>query len=54
MQTAIFRPTNRSKKIENLFYTGQYTHPGVGVPMTLIASEIVAEVIRESYGTSTT
>ena len=50
MQTAIFRPSNRSKKLENLFYTGQYTHPGVGVPMTLIASEIVAEVIRESYG----
>lgn len=50
MQTAIFRPTNRSKKVENLFYTGQYTHPGVGVPMVLIASEILAEVVRNSYG----
>ncbi|NCC12635.1 MAG: phytoene desaturase [Spirochaetia bacterium] len=50
MQTAIFRPRNRSKKIENLFYTGQYTHPGVGVPMVLIASEIVADEIRKSYG----
>lgn len=51
MQTAIFRPSNRSKKIQNLFYTGQYTHPGVGVPMVLIASEIVAEEIRKTYGT---
>jgi phytoene desaturase len=50
MQTAIFRPSNRSKKIKNLFYTGQYTHPGVGVPMVLIASEIVAQEIQKSYG----
>lgn len=50
MQTAIFRPSCRSTKVENLFYTGQYTHPGVGVPMVLIASEIVADEIRNSYG----
>ncbi|NBK22425.1 MAG: phytoene desaturase [Spirochaetia bacterium] len=51
MQTAIFRPANRSKKIPNLFFTGQYTHPGVGVPMVLIASEIVAKGIQDAYGT---
>ncbi len=50
MQTAIFRPSNRSKRIKNLFYTGQYTHPGVGVPMVLIASEIVAQEIQKTYG----
>jgi phytoene desaturase len=50
MQTAVFRPSSRSKKIGNLFYTGQYTHPGVGVPMVLIASEIVADEIRKTYG----
>jgi phytoene desaturase len=49
-QTAVFRPTHRSKKITNLFHTGQYTHPGVGVPMVLIASEIIAEEIKNSYG----
>jgi phytoene desaturase len=42
MQTAVFRPAHRSKKVSNLYFTGQYTHPGVGVPMTLIASEIIA------------
>ena len=50
MQTAIFRPSNRSKHIENLFHTGQYIHPGVGVPMVLIASEIVAQEINKAYG----
>jgi phytoene desaturase len=50
MQTAIFRPSCRSTKVENLFFTGQYTHPGVGVPMVLIASEIVTDEIRNTYG----
>jgi phytoene desaturase len=50
-QTALFRPAHRSKKVENLFYTGQYCHPGIGVPMTLISSTIVAdEVASRSRG----
>lgn len=47
MQTAIFRPRCRSKKVENLFYTGQLTVPGPGVPPSLISGEVVAmEVIK--------
>ncbi len=49
-QSAFFRPRHRSKKVKNLFYTGQYTHPGIGVPMALIASEIVANLINDEYG----
>jgi phytoene dehydrogenase-like protein len=50
-QTAIFRPAHRSKKVKGLYYTGQYTHPGVGVPMTLIASELVADLVnKDVYG----
>ncbi len=45
-QTAVFRPSQRSRKVKNLFYSGQYTHPGVGVPMTFIASKIIAESIN--------
>lgn len=45
-QTAIFRPLQRSKKVKKLFFTGQLTHPGIGVPITLISSEIVAQMIR--------
>jgi len=48
-QTAFWRPRHKSKKVENLYYTGQYTHPGIGVPMTLISSQIVANNIEE-YG----
>jgi len=50
MQTAVFRPHHISKKVKNLYYTGQYTHPGIGVPMTLISSQIVAEEINEAFG----
>ena len=44
-QTAFFRPAFRSKKVENLYYAGQYTHPGVGVPMVLIAAQVAAGLI---------
>lgn len=47
MQTAIFRPSCKSKKVDNLFYTGQLTVPGPGVPPSLISGEIVAgEVLK--------
>lgn len=48
-QSAFFRPRHKSKKVKNLYYTGQYTHPGIGVPMALIASEIVANLITKEY-----
>ena len=48
MQTAVFKPSCKSKKVKNLFYTGQLTVPGPGVPPCLISGEVVAkEVIRE-------
>ncbi|MEJ7587434.1 MAG: phytoene desaturase family protein [Ferruginibacter sp.] len=46
-QTAVLKPGLRSKKISNLFYTGQLTVPGPGVPPSLISGEVVAkEVIK--------
>jgi phytoene desaturase len=48
-QTAVFRPHHRSKKISNLYYTGHYTHPGIGVPMVVISSQIIASQIRKSH-----
>ncbi len=45
MQTAILKPSCRSKKVKNLFYTGQLTVPGPGVPPSLISGEIVAETV---------
>jgi len=46
-QTAFFRPQMRSRRVKNLFYSGQYTHPGIGVPMVLIAAEIVSHILEE-------
>jgi phytoene desaturase len=48
-QTAILRPSCRSKKIKNLFYTGQLTVPGPGVPPALISGEVVAREVLKSY-----
>lgn len=48
MQTAIFRPSCRSKKVKNLFYTGQLTVPGPGVPPSLISGEVVANELIKS------
>ncbi|MDG6224719.1 MAG: phytoene desaturase family protein [Candidatus Thermoplasmatota archaeon] len=47
MQTAVFRPSHYSKKVKGLYYTGHYTHPGIGVPMVVISSEILAEEIAK-------
>ena len=44
-QTAVFRPSMRSRRVANLFYCGQYTHPGVGVPMVIIAARVVSNRI---------
>ncbi len=46
-QTAMLKPSCRSKKVKNLFYTGQLTVPGPGVPPSLISGEVVAgEVVK--------
>jgi phytoene desaturase len=46
-QSAFFRPRHKSKKVKNLYYTGQYTHPGIGVPMALVSSQIVADQLAK-------
>jgi phytoene desaturase len=48
-QTAVFRPAHRSKKLNNLYYTGSYTHPGIGVPMVIISAQIVCNLIRREH-----
>lgn len=48
-QTAIFRPSCKSRKLDNLFYTGQLTVPGPGVPPSLISGEVVAREVLKSF-----
>jgi phytoene desaturase len=50
LQTAIFRPRLNSSKVRNLYYTGQFTKPGIGVPMVIISGKIVAQLITGKYG----
>ncbi|MFT5723410.1 MAG: phytoene desaturase [Bacteroidia bacterium] len=44
-QTAFMRPKIKSKKVRNLFFTGQLTVPGPGVPPALISGKIAAKSI---------
>ena len=41
-QTAVLKPRMRNKKIKNLYYTGQLTVPGPGVPPSIISGQIAA------------
>ncbi|WP_297694546.1 NAD(P)/FAD-dependent oxidoreductase [uncultured Eudoraea sp.] len=45
-QTAFMRPGLKSKKINNLFFTGQLTVPGPGVPPSLISGKLVSELME--------
>jgi len=48
-QTAFLRPKIISKKVKNLFFTGQLTVPGPGVPPSLISGKIVSDIIIKQF-----
>jgi phytoene desaturase len=48
-QTAILKPSLKSKKIKNLFFTGQLTVPGPGVPPSLISGIVVADQVAKEF-----
>ena len=48
LQTANLKTKIINKKVRNLFYSGQLTVPGPGVPPSLISGQIVAEYIIEN------
>ena len=45
-QTAVLKPSIKNKKVKNLFYAGQLTVPGPGVPPALISGEIAATQVN--------
>ncbi len=47
MQTAVLKPSMTNKKIPNLFYAGQLTVPGPGLPPGLISGEIAAALAEK-------
>jgi phytoene desaturase len=49
MQTAILKPKMNNRKIKNLFYTGQLTVPGPGVPPSIISGKVVADQLLKHF-----
>jgi phytoene desaturase len=47
MQTAILKPSLKNKRLKNMFYTGQLTVPGPGVPPSLISGIVVAKEVDQ-------
>ena len=47
-QTAFLRPKLKSKKVDGLYFTGQLTVPGPGVPPSLISGKLVADLIEKN------
>jgi phytoene desaturase len=48
-QTAILKPSLKSKKLSNLYFTGQLTTPGPGVPPSLISGLVVADEVEKEH-----
>jgi phytoene desaturase len=48
LQTAFLRP-KLSKKVRNLYFTGQLTVPGPGVPPALISGKLVSDLINKQF-----
>jgi phytoene desaturase len=48
-QTAFLKPKMQSKKVKNLFYAGQLTVPGPGVPPALISGEVAANQVEKYF-----
>lgn len=46
-QTAVLKPSIQNKKVKNLFYAGQLTVPGPGVPPALISGQIAAMQVSD-------
>ncbi|MBM3428793.1 MAG: phytoene desaturase, partial [Bacteroidetes bacterium] len=48
MQTAFLKPKMKSSKLANLFYAGQLTVPGPGMPPGIISGQLAAEEIAKT------
>lgn len=46
LKQTLLRPSNKSKKVKNLFYVGAGTSPGIGMPTCLISAELVYKRIE--------
>jgi phytoene desaturase len=49
LQTAFKTKTKKAKKVRNLYFTGQLTVPGPGVPPALISGKLVSDLINKHF-----
>ncbi len=47
MQSGFFRPHNKSRDIQGLYFVGAGTHPGAGVPSVLMSADITSQLVNE-------
>jgi phytoene desaturase len=52
LQTAVFRPHNRSEDVKGLYFVGAGTHPGAGLPGVLLTAEVTEKVLVEDFNHS--
>jgi len=50
-QSAYFRPHNKARDIEGLYFVGQATYPGIGMPMVLISARLLAQRLAREHNT---
>jgi phytoene desaturase len=48
-QSSYFRPHNKARDIPGLYFVGQGTYPGIGMPMVIISSRLVAERVLSEW-----
>ncbi|NDJ78022.1 MAG: phytoene desaturase [Chloroflexi bacterium] len=48
-QSAYFRPHNKARDIDGLYFVGQGTYPGIGMPMVMISADLVTERIKNEW-----
>ena len=53
MQTAVLKPSLKNKKLKNMFYAGQLTVPGPGVPPALISGQVAANELEKYFKSKT-
>ena len=48
LQSAWFRPHNRSEELDRLYLVGAGTHPGAGLPGVLSSARILDKVVPDA------
>jgi phytoene desaturase len=48
-QSSYFRPHNKARDIQGLYFVGQGTYPGIGMPMVHLSAKLLAERIQKEW-----